>query len=92
MTTEKTLTLPEWLQKATRAQRNEMYAQAGTSRRAIWQVAAGLRNMSAAKAAQVEQATIAISATSPGLPPVLRTSSCTTCATCPFALKCRGEA
>lgn len=87
MTTDKSIQLNDWLQHASPKQREEFYARAGTSYCAVWQVAAGRRNMSVEKAALVEQATIAIHQVDPSLLPVLRTSTCSVCAECPFATK-----
>jgi DNA-binding transcriptional regulator YdaS (Cro superfamily) len=87
---EPTITLAAWLQRAGPAQRAQLVAAAGPSLQYLQQLARGERAASARKAAAIEQATIEISRASPGLPPVLRVSSCAACAACPHARVCRG--
>lgn len=87
MTTEKSITMCAWNQRATPEQKAEFYARANTSYCANWQVIAGRHGVSAQKAAVIEAATIAINEKDPTLPPVLRTSTCSVCAECPFATK-----
>jgi hypothetical protein len=85
MTTEKFLTVRGWLGQASGEQREELCARAATSYGAQYQVATCRRNISVEKAARIEAATIAINLVDPTLPPVLRTSTCSVCAECPFA-------
>jgi DNA-binding transcriptional regulator YdaS (Cro superfamily) len=78
------LTLSDWLARATPAQREELARLCSSSAADIYQLATGRRNVSAEKAADIEAAT----QTMKQLPPVLRTSSCKACASCPFAARC----
>ncbi|MBK4736802.1 hypothetical protein [Noviherbaspirillum pedocola] len=86
----KSITLKEWLQKATPAQRAQLYKDADTSYMSVHQMAVGHRNISPAKAGEIEKATIGINQADPSLPPVLRLTSCAVCAECPFAKQCNG--
>lgn len=81
-------TITDWLNQASPEQREELYALAKTSKGTLRHIVDGRRNMSVTKAAVIEEATIELNKIYPDLPPVLRTSSCSACGSCPYAKKC----
>lgn len=79
----------QWMAAATTAEQEQLAREAGTSRKYLYQLAAGARNASADMAARLEQASIGLSRTSKGrLPKLSRTNLCAACAQCPFAGGC----
>lgn len=84
-------TLTKWMDRATTAQQEELARRASTTRGYLYQLAKGTRRISAEVAGRIEEAAEAMAEeqTIPSFLP--RDLLADTCATCPYALRCRGN-
>lgn len=88
---ETSITLKEWLRRATPELRAQVCELSRTPKHYLYQLSSGRRAAKAEKAAAIEAATLFIHQGHAYLTPVMRTETCSACATCPFAAKCKGS-
>lgn len=88
---ETSITLREWLRRATPELRVKLCELSNTPIHYLYQLASGRRSAKAEKAALIESATSVINRDHGYLTPVPRTVTCAACGTCPYAAaaKCK---
>lgn len=80
-----------WMRAATPDEQQLLAQRVGTSRAMLYQYAGGFREVSAARAGQIETATKAMAKASKGrLPVVYRTDVVQACRECEYARRCLG--
>lgn len=80
-----------WMSAATPDEQKLLAERIGTSRPMLYQYAGGHREVSAARAGEIEAATRTMAKASRGrLPVILRTDLCEACRSCSYAQKCLG--
>lgn len=92
MKAKKILTLlHSWMQTATVEEKRQLAKSIGTSYEMMFQYAAGERQVSPQRAAEIERATAWMHKANPNLPELYRTDLAVACAQCEYAQTCLGQ-